>query len=1004
MTVHSLSTERFLPWLTDAVHLASARLRDRNAAEDAVQDACVDALRSAGRFHGGSDQARAWFLTLVINRCRMSRRSRQRRDHHSAAAASLAPDAAGGPDPDLGEALAAALDTLPEHEREVIELRFLAGLDFAEIADALGRREKTVRSQSDRGLAHLRLAVPRTGLAGGGAASLGIVLAGLPHQPASPALIAAVSSLEMPAPAPAAAVGGWAAAATLAVAATVFATGWWWPSAVPAVAAADAPLPAAGRRVTTLGGGPFLADAPINDAALSPDEDALAWWDRNGQAGVWSLPDGACRRIDPGPGSLVRTGAWLEDGRLALVADAAADASGPSPHPELLVCGTDGAIIRRTPLPDGVSPRTMARSADGRWLACAGTAPDAPGTANTGVLVIDGRTGDLIERTPAIADPDAGESIAWLAIDSGRIAAIVHDQRSGRPGMLVVWDRALGRAASQHALPSDLWICGPGLRLAGDRISAAGMAGSAPITWVCDLELGTAGTEPGWGPGHDPGPAGDGRYVIRDISGRRYHVELRSLHHRPSITVIDGGRTLTPFGPGLPCPPDDLCWSGDRLAMRFGNRLAVADGPAAPAAWIGDGTWFQGMSCSAGGGRLAVSVQGAGVQIFDLGRRSRTGLMMNPVDPSAACELWTSIAPDAGRILCAWSGNGVVSLHGGSGEPVATLVSGAASDLSVTRARWDGDRVYLANRTDGPGRIAGAWDAATGRRIWTPQPPAGMRVSDLLPVGTGLVVSRSGTPVIVTGKLQGVAWSSDDMDPEAEGCAQVLDRVTGAFLRRIADPGMHAVATCDGRRLIGQRGVVEVASGSMQERFAGRGPVWASTRGGWVAWADGGTLAIADTAAAGLEVRILLRGDRPSMPPRIAWNADDDRIAVSWDDRVAVHVVAPFAAGPVASLDEAVRLLAGPRWHEAVGCLGAAGEAGWRATRDRAGDARTALVWEHLAAAGHAPAAAALRAMAGVDGPPGAVARDAVARLDGRGRPVQAPPVPEATLGVGIAP
>ena len=71
----SLTPELLVSWLADALALARARLHDRHLAEDAVQEACADALAKRDRVRGGADDARAWFLTLVINRCRMIRRS-----------------------------------------------------------------------------------------------------------------------------------------------------------------------------------------------------------------------------------------------------------------------------------------------------------------------------------------------------------------------------------------------------------------------------------------------------------------------------------------------------------------------------------------------------------------------------------------------------------------------------------------------------------------------------------------------------------------------------------------------------------------------------------------------------------------------------------------------------------------------------------------------------------------------------------------------------------------
>jgi RNA polymerase sigma-70 factor (ECF subfamily) len=55
--------------------------------------------------------------------------------------------------------LADALDRLPEHYREVIVLRHLEGLPFAEVARRLGRSEDGVQKIWVRALAGLRLAL-----------------------------------------------------------------------------------------------------------------------------------------------------------------------------------------------------------------------------------------------------------------------------------------------------------------------------------------------------------------------------------------------------------------------------------------------------------------------------------------------------------------------------------------------------------------------------------------------------------------------------------------------------------------------------------------------------------------------------------------------------------------------------------------------------------------------------------------------------------------------------
>jgi RNA polymerase sigma-70 factor (ECF subfamily) len=62
--------------LDPAYRLATVMLRDRAAAEDAVQEASVKAWRKHDQLRGGDESFRPWFLSIVANECRMARRSR----------------------------------------------------------------------------------------------------------------------------------------------------------------------------------------------------------------------------------------------------------------------------------------------------------------------------------------------------------------------------------------------------------------------------------------------------------------------------------------------------------------------------------------------------------------------------------------------------------------------------------------------------------------------------------------------------------------------------------------------------------------------------------------------------------------------------------------------------------------------------------------------------------------------------------------------------------------
>jgi len=64
------------PLLNPAYRLAAVMLSDRMAAEDAVQEAAVKAWRSLRQFRGDEGSLRPWFLSIVANECRMTRRRR----------------------------------------------------------------------------------------------------------------------------------------------------------------------------------------------------------------------------------------------------------------------------------------------------------------------------------------------------------------------------------------------------------------------------------------------------------------------------------------------------------------------------------------------------------------------------------------------------------------------------------------------------------------------------------------------------------------------------------------------------------------------------------------------------------------------------------------------------------------------------------------------------------------------------------------------------------------
>ncbi|HEU4920269.1 MAG TPA: sigma-70 family RNA polymerase sigma factor [Candidatus Limnocylindrales bacterium] len=137
-------------------------LGNRADAEEAAQDAFVRAYRALEGYEPDRIRAlrlRAWLATIVVNVCR--NRTRVRR----VATTQLAfePGAEPAADPlarrDLRDTWAALLARLPPAQRTAIVLRHVDGLSYAEMAEALGRPEGTLKAQVHRGLAALREAI-----------------------------------------------------------------------------------------------------------------------------------------------------------------------------------------------------------------------------------------------------------------------------------------------------------------------------------------------------------------------------------------------------------------------------------------------------------------------------------------------------------------------------------------------------------------------------------------------------------------------------------------------------------------------------------------------------------------------------------------------------------------------------------------------------------------------------------------------------------------------------
>lgn len=125
-----------------------------NAPEDVVQEAFMKLVEQAAR----PENVVAWLYRVVRNGAISAGRSEQRRRQREAAVARLRPSAlveVGGNEIDVA-AVTAALEQLPQEQREVIMAHLWGGLSFEEIAALAACSSSTAHRRYVAGLRALR--------------------------------------------------------------------------------------------------------------------------------------------------------------------------------------------------------------------------------------------------------------------------------------------------------------------------------------------------------------------------------------------------------------------------------------------------------------------------------------------------------------------------------------------------------------------------------------------------------------------------------------------------------------------------------------------------------------------------------------------------------------------------------------------------------------------------------------------------------------------------------
>jgi RNA polymerase sigma-70 factor, ECF subfamily len=155
--------------------VARSVLKDDSEAEDALQDAYLQAYRNIGAYRGDAS-LRTWLTRIVVNEA--IARSRKAARRASVIDLNGAVNDEGTGDADMGagclpgpeqaamrgqmrDVLERSIDALPDVFRTVFVLRALEEMTVEEVADSLGIPEATVRTRFFRARSQLRLALSR---------------------------------------------------------------------------------------------------------------------------------------------------------------------------------------------------------------------------------------------------------------------------------------------------------------------------------------------------------------------------------------------------------------------------------------------------------------------------------------------------------------------------------------------------------------------------------------------------------------------------------------------------------------------------------------------------------------------------------------------------------------------------------------------------------------------------------------------------------------------------
>jgi RNA polymerase sigma-70 factor, ECF subfamily len=139
-------------------------LHDQKEAEDVLQDVFLQIWEKAGAFDSRLGKPLGWSITFVRNKAIDRIRASQRRSRLvETASAQAAPSQLEPPSAneslcgrEQAEMIRSAVTTLPEEQRQAIELAFFTGLTQDEISQRLREPLGTIKARIRRGMLKLR--------------------------------------------------------------------------------------------------------------------------------------------------------------------------------------------------------------------------------------------------------------------------------------------------------------------------------------------------------------------------------------------------------------------------------------------------------------------------------------------------------------------------------------------------------------------------------------------------------------------------------------------------------------------------------------------------------------------------------------------------------------------------------------------------------------------------------------------------------------------------------